>query len=268
MLGAGELHGSEANVRLRKPVNVVGHGTKLISSGFESKGIIITSVDTRLENIDISGAKVEDGNGAAIRHEGGNLVLERVGLHHNENGILGPASDSSGTVTMNDCDVYANGTGTGQTHGVYIGKIARFVCSNSRFRDTSIGHHIKSRARVTVVQRSDVGTDFSGTESYNIDIPIGGEALVTDCTMKQGPNTDNPVMLNYGSERDPYAAGSLRVYRCRLESTAGGVGIRNALPEVVADIQNCDFVGVTTPVVGAHTRRNCTLDGRPLADVG
>jgi hypothetical protein len=267
-MSAGFLYESEANAHPTKPVNIVGQETTLWSVGFESKGIIVTGVDTRLESVTLTGAAVADGNGAGIRHEGGNLVLERVVLRDCQNGILGPSKDTPASVVMNDCDVFSNGTGTGQTHGVYIGKIARFVCTNSRFRDTRIGHHVKTRAHISDIEACEVGLDFVGNESYNIDIPVGGDASVSGCVLRQGPNTDNPIMLNYGSEPNPYPGGSLKVESCRFESTAGGVGIRNALANVVADVRNCAFVGVTTPVVGAHVRTNCTLDGRPLPDSG
>lgn len=267
-VGAGELRGGIACATIGRPVRIVGQDSALTAAGIEGKGILIVSADARFEGLEISGADVSDGNGAAIRHQGGNVVLNKVKLHHNQNGILGPASPQPYSLDMSDCEVHHNGTGTGQTHGVYIGKIDRFTCVKSRFYATRIGHHIKSRARETLVQGCEVGTDFDGNESYNIDIPVGGDATVTDCTLRQGPKTDNKVMLNYGSEAGPYPDGTLKVYRCVFESTAGGTGIRNALPGVVADVQDCDFNGVTTPVEGNHTRRNCRANGVPLQNIG
>jgi hypothetical protein len=266
-LGSGELHEGVACARISHPVDIAGSGTRLIAAGIDGKGILIVNADTTIDDVALSGAKVSDGNGAAIRHQAGNVRLTRVRLHHNENGVLGPARDSPFSLEMDDCDVYMNGTGTGQTHGVYIGRIDRFVCTNSRFSGTRIGHHIKSRARTTIIQGCAIGTDLVGNESYNVDIPVGGDALVTDCTMLQGPRTDNRVMLNYGTESGPYPGGSLRIHRCTFESTAGGVGIRNGLPGVVADVEDCDFNGVKTAIEGLHTRRNCRLNGEPLPDI-
>jgi hypothetical protein len=266
-LGLGVLFGAQANAHPHKPVHIKGQDTKLVSGGAEGKGIIVTSVDTTLESLDISGATVEDGNGAGVRHEGGALVLTRVALHHCQNGILGPARDTPATVVMKDCKIHDNGTGTGQTHGVYIGRIARFQCINSQFWNTSVGHHVKSRAAVTTIQACEIGVNFDGNESYNVDIPVGGEATISECVLRQGPRTDNPIMVNYGSEPRAYEGGSLRVERCRFESKIGGTGIRNALANVVIQVQDCDFVGVTRPVVGLYAMRNCRLDGRPLPDI-
>jgi hypothetical protein len=265
-LGVGALFGTQACAHPRKPVRIVGEGTKLVAGGIEGKGIIVTSVDTKLEALDISGALVADGNGAGIRHEGGALTLSRVTLHHCQNGILGPARDTPAIVAMRDCDIHDNGTGTGQTHGIYIGRIARFSCERSRFRDTNVGHHIKSRAAMTLIQGCEIGTNFYGTESYNVDIPVGGDATIIDCVMRQGPRTDNPIMVSYGSEAHAYTGGSLRIERCRFESRGGGTAVRNALPHVVVDIRDCDFIGVSKAIVGSHRMFNCRLDGRPLPD--
>ena len=267
-LGPGALLGVQASAHPRNPVQITGQDTKLISGGIEGKGIIVTGVDTTLVSLDISGATVNDGNGAGVRHEGGALSLRHVALHDCQNGILGPARDIPASVAMDACEVHDNGTGTGQTHGVYIGRISRFDCINSRFRDTNIGHHVKSRAAATSIRNCEIGMNFDGNESYNVDIPDGGDAVISNCVMRQGPRTDNSIMVNYGSEPHVYSGGSLRIERCRFESKAGGIGIRNALAQVVAEIRDCDFIGLEKPIVGAHIMRNCRLDGHRLPDVG
>jgi hypothetical protein len=265
-IAAGELHDAVACAAIRHPVTIQGSGTKIVAAGIEGKGIFVVSADCSLIDVDISGARVGDGNGAAVRHQGGNVKLSRVVLHGNQNGLLGPAKHVPCTLEVDQCEVYGNGTGTGQTHGLYVGIIDRFTCTRSRFRATRIGHHIKSRALTTIVQHCVVGEDFAGNESYNIDIPVGGDALVEDCELRQGPATDNSIMLNYGSERNPHPGGSLRIRRCKFESKTGGVGIRNALPGVVAEIEDCDFIGLQDPVTGNHALKNCRLNGKPLPD--
>jgi hypothetical protein len=265
-VAAGELHDRAATASIRKAVEITGQGTQLVALGIDGKAILIVAADTTLVDLDISGARVPDGNGAAIRHAAGNVKLKRVRLHGNENGFLGPAKHIPYTVEIDECEVFDNGTVTGQTHGLYIGVIDRFVCTRSRFRNTRIGHHIKSRARATIVRDCEIGQDFDGNESYNVDIPIGGDALVENCRMRQGPRTDNNIMVNYGSERNPYPGGALRIRRCTFESRGGGVGVRNALPGVVVEIEDCDFVGLKEVAVGRHTLRNCRLNGKPLPD--
>jgi hypothetical protein len=266
-IAAGELHDLAACASIRRPVSVRGAGSRLVARGIEGKGILLVSGDAELADLDISGARVADGNGAAIRHQAGNVKLKRVRLHGNQNGLLGPSRDIPFSLTIEDCEVFDNGTGTGQTHGLYVGLIDRFTCTGSRFRNTRIGHHIKSRARSTTITRCEIGQDFDGNESYNVDIPVGGDVVMTDCHMRQGPKTDNQIMVNYGSERNPHPGGSLKIQRCTFESRAGGVGIRNALPNVRIEVEDCDFIGIHEPVVGNHSLRNCRLNGKPMPDV-
>ena len=79
------------------------HGTRTIQfvSGDDKnngKGIFVVNGDNmRIENMEISNAKVTDENGAAIRNEARNLTICNGYMHDNENGFLGAAS---GTLTM------------------------------------------------------------------------------------------------------------------------------------------------------------------------
>src|SRR5439155_13019403 len=63
----------------------------------------------------IVNADVTDGNGAGIRHEGGNLILNNDYFHDNEEGILG-GNDLSGNITINNSEFAHNGAGDGLTH--------------------------------------------------------------------------------------------------------------------------------------------------------
>jgi hypothetical protein len=255
-----------AAAHFRKPVTVVADGTIIENAAIEGKGTFIVDANASFSGFDISGA-AGDGIGAAFRHQGGDLVIRRTRIHGCENGLLGPARYVDCSLSVDDCDVYDNGTGTGQTHGLYVGAIASFTCVRSRFRATSIGHHIKSRARRTSVRDCEVGTDFAGDESYNVDVPQGGDVVIASCRMRQGPKTDNDAMVNVGGERDPYPGGSLTVTGTKFASTAGGTGIRiHANVDIVALVEDCDFDGLAVPVEGACVLRNCRRDGKPLPD--
>ena len=54
------------------------------------------------------------------------------------------------------------------------------------FLDTKIAHHIKSRARNTVVRDSRIEDGESGTSSYLIDVPNGGNVLIQGNQMEKG----------------------------------------------------------------------------------
>src|SRR5262245_21316017 len=69
-----------------------GTGDYLTNSSMipnEKAILIISGSDVTIENLEFSGAKVADENGAGIRYQGGNLTIRNSYFHENEEGILG-----------------------------------------------------------------------------------------------------------------------------------------------------------------------------------
>jgi hypothetical protein len=151
-----------------------------------------------ISGFDISGAVVGDNNGAAIRYEGGTLNLSNVDLHNNQEGLLG-AADPNGAISIDHSEIDHNGDGSGSTHNLYIGAIARFTLTNSYVHDAVVGHEIKSRAASNTIQNNRV-FDNNGSASYSIDLPNGGNATISGNVIEQGPNTQNPAIIAYGEE--------------------------------------------------------------------
>ena len=85
-----------------------------------------------------------------IRYEGGNLTLNNVYFHNNQDGLLG-AADLAGTISINNSEFAFNGIGDGKTHNLYVGDIANLTITNSYFHDAIVGHEIKSRAENTTI---------------------------------------------------------------------------------------------------------------------
>ncbi|MEJ0068165.1 MAG: hypothetical protein WDO24_04895 [Pseudomonadota bacterium] len=52
------------------------------------KAIFVVDANVTFENIELSGAAVDDGNGAGIRDEVGNLTVINSYIHDNQDGIL------------------------------------------------------------------------------------------------------------------------------------------------------------------------------------
>src|SRR5207247_7504255 len=138
------------------------------------KAIFVTNGDITIEGFSFSGAQVADGNGAGIRYESGNLVLNNDYFHDNQEGLLA-ASDRDGTITITNSEFAHNGTGDGFTHNLYVGEVGTLTIDHSYFHDAVVGHEIKSRADNTIIQNSRI-QDESGTASYSIDFPNGGSA--------------------------------------------------------------------------------------------
>jgi hypothetical protein len=160
-----------------------------------------------LKNLDISGVTVPDGNGAAVRYDQGTLLLDNVHFHNNQNGILG-AADITGSITIQNSEIDHNGTSAGNTHNIYIGDIGQFTLTNSYIHDANVGHEVKSRAENNTITNNRI-EDNSGTSSYAIDLPNGGNATITGNVIEQGANGQNHIVNAYGEEGNLHAGAAV-----------------------------------------------------------
>ncbi len=186
-------------------LTIVGvHGrAHLEAAGQSSEGKaiwVIAGNDTTIENIEFSGARVPDQNGAGIRQEGANLLLEHCYFHDNQEGIL--AADNPASSIVIDSSVFArNGAGDGYSHNIYINHVRSFTLRYSYSTDARVGHLVKSRALRNYILYDRL-TGEQGTDSYELDLPNGGLSYVIGTIIEQGTNTQNPNMLAYGEEGD------------------------------------------------------------------
>jgi hypothetical protein len=143
-----------------------------------------------VRNLTLARARVADGNGAGIRGEGKNLVVDGVRFINNQNGIM--SGTVGGTMTVRNSFFDRNGICQGScSHGIYVGGLDLLVVDQSRFIGTKQGHHIKSRALRTEVTNSNIQDGPDGTASYEIDISNGGSVVVRGNTIEKGPNAEN-----------------------------------------------------------------------------
>ena len=179
------------------------------------KGLITTENDLTVEGFDFSGVRIPDAeghNGAGIRDDNGNLVIENDSFSQNQDGIL---TNSGGYSITIDHSVFNDnggndGNGAGNIHNVYIGAIASVTATNSIFENAQVGHEFKSRAAAnTITNNQFISGVGIGTGSYDIDLPDGGKDTVTDNTIVKGPNAENHAMVHFGGEGIPYAGSSL-----------------------------------------------------------
>jgi hypothetical protein len=166
------------------------------------KGLwVVTGTGVRLENLEFSGARVTDQNGAGIRNEGTNLTVCNGYLHDNENGFLGGAY---GTLKIEYSTFAYNGRGDGFTHNVYVddGTNAgdRLIFQHNYSHHAKIGHLLKTRARENYVLYSRLMDEADGTSSYTVDVPNGGLTFLIGNLLQQGPGTDNSLIIAYGEE--------------------------------------------------------------------
>ncbi len=237
------------------PLTIEGNGAilRITKPLANRKGILVVNADLTVHRVTFEGAEVTDAdgkNGAGIRHQTGNLTVEASSFVGNQNGILANPGDRN-TVTITRSFFTGNGAGDGYTHGIYINAVARLIVSDSVFSGTRVGHDIKSRALITIVRDTVLDDGISGTPSYAIDMPNGGEAVIENVRITQGPRTSNNTMIAFGAEGKLHARSSLTVRGSAfINSASNATGINNFTTEAVTLIDNT-FQGVGTRLRGA-----------------
>ena len=247
----------EVNVPLT--INGVGGVAILRATEYipNQKGILLANATTSVNYLQFEGAIVTDsdgGNGAGIRYQGGNLTIDNCIFLNNQDGIL-TNTVTTAVISIDHSTFTGNGSGTGYTHALYIGPIARFTVQNSTFNGTKVGHDVKSRAASTFVLNNYLDDGVTGTTSYAIDVPNGGNATITGNQIVQGPNTQNPAMIEYGAEGETFTSNSLLVSNNTFTNTFAGnaVGVFNHTSDVSAQLVGNSFSGVQTPLEGPGT---------------
>jgi nitrous oxidase accessory protein NosD len=218
-----------------------GPGVVLAGRSCDGKGIFITlGRGITIRGLTFAQARVADHNGAGIRAQGANLTVESSRFLDNENGILAGGPPDS-IVRVLDSEFRGNGSCEGAcAHGVYAGApIALLAVERCRFAETRVGHHIKSRARTTIVAGNRIEDGEIGTASYLINVPNGGNVLIQDNDLHKGRHSDNPgIAISIGEEGASNPADVLLVKDNRFASDLSKptVFVRNstATPAVLA----------------------------------
>lgn len=175
-------------------------GTRQILNG---KALLLQQGNNlTLENLEFSGARVANKNGAGIKADGGkNLTVRRCYIHDNENGIL-TGVDRQSDILIEHTEFFRNGDGSGQTHNIYVGQAKSFTLRFSYSHMARVGHNVKSRAETNHILYNRIMDEESGDSSYQIDLPNGGYSYVIGNLIQQGPKTLNSSVISYGREVD------------------------------------------------------------------
>ena len=213
------------------------------------KGILDLTGNITVDNLAFTGASVPaslGGNGAGIRYEGGNLVLNNDAFYGNQDGMLANP-DPTGSITINNSYFSDNGSGTGYTHNLYVNEVGTLLINASTFTDAQVGHEIKSRALNTIITNSTIADGPSGTASYAIDLPNGGNATIVGNLIEKGPNSENPTMISAGEEGSVYANSTLTISDNTLLNdlvSPSSLAVMNATGSSAA-IEDNAFYGLT-----------------------
>ncbi|MGI4943707.1 MAG: right-handed parallel beta-helix repeat-containing protein [Janthinobacterium lividum] len=192
-LQPGEYFDCATVPQAKLTIEGVGDASKVLITDKTCGGkalLITTGADITVRNLTLTRARVPDNNGAGIRSEGANLLVDGVRFINNQNGIL--SGTEGATIIVRNSYFERNGTCQGScAHGVYVGHAKLLRVENSKFFDTREGHHIKSRAERTEVVGCTIDDGEDGTASYMVEAPNGGSLIVRDSTLTKGPQAGN-----------------------------------------------------------------------------
>lgn len=239
--------------------NLVLHGiggqAHIVGTGASAQGKalwVVQGNDTRIENIEFSGATVKDRNGAGIRGEGINLTLRNCHFHDNENGIL-VGNNAASNVLVEKCRFERNGFGDGQSHNLYVNIVKSLTILYSSFEKAKIGHQIKSRAERTLVLYSRIFDTEDGDSSYSIDLPHAGVGIVIGNQIHQGPGVPNDIVIAVGGEGAIHPVNELHlVHNTIVNDKATGTFVRT-WPGATVFMRNNLIVGAGGLIYGAGT---------------
>lgn len=190
-------------------ISVIGRG-RVVFDGPTAEGkaaIIVKGNDVRINNIECKGIKVVDQNGACVRLEGANLIVEHVYFHDSEQGVL--TGNQPGVVAIRDSRFELLGR-NGRAHGIYIGGGELHIEDSLFIAAVDEGHEIKSRARVTEIVRTVVAS-LASKDSRLVDISDGGLVAIRDSVLEKGPNSSNGDLIGYGLESMKYSRNDINI---------------------------------------------------------
>ena len=200
----GEYRGQPA-VWTQRDITIRGVGKRPVMVAdnqlAEEKGIwVVRGERVRIENIEFRGARASDMNGAGIRFDRGSLSIVRCAFFDNEMGILTANSPELSLAVIDSEFADSPHTTNDFHHLLYVGRIGKLVLRGSRFRNGFYGHLVKTRARENYILYNVMVDGANGHASYELEFPNGGVAYVIGNVIGQGPESENPSIIAYGSE--------------------------------------------------------------------
>ena len=256
----------DGHLTVRTPAGSPRGSAIVTGATLMDKGLFVTrGSDIVIDGFRFTGARSTSKNGAGIRVESRNLTVRNSEFVDNESGMLiTPGPTRRGTVTITGSLFKSNGYGDGQSHGVYANTLDKLVIENSRFEDTRVGHHIKSRADTTIVRGSNlVDGSITDAASYQIEVPEGGTVTIENNDLVKGKYSSNgccSIALGFeqnkgGSYVNPVGPVVVRNNRFTNQRTTTTSFVSNRMTSP-ATLSGNRLTGRVTPLTG-----NGSVDG-------
>lgn len=213
---AGDYRGDVAVWPQRRlTIRGVGGAARLFADGRDAEGKaiwVIREGDFDISNIDFVGARVNDGNGAGIRFEGGHLRLRHCLFWDNEMGLMTAGDQRVPASLQIESSEFAYSRVPGRWgHNLYVGAIASLTVTGSYFHHAGVGHLLKSRARVNDIRYNRFTDETGGQASYELNFPNGGEVRLVGNIVQQQAGTENGKLISFGEEGYTWPRNTLQM---------------------------------------------------------
>ena len=244
----------------------VGGPVRLLAGGraAQDKGIwVIAGDNTTVQNVEFSGARVRDRNGAGIRQEGAGLIVRHCRFVDNEMGILAGSNPRS-DILIEHSEFARNTTDYERYkalgHNVYVGRVRSFTLRHSWVHGAVTGHNVKSRALRNLILYNRIGDEADGGSSYLVDLSNGGASVLLGNVFHQGPRADNWAMVSYGTEGTNPDQSLFVVNNTFVNDKGDGIFVRRIAAGETVMINNI-LAGKGKPLVGGGRLRGNLIVG-------
>ena len=166
------------------------------------RGILVANASITVRNLEFTGARSWDGNGAGIRADAGDLTVVNCYFHDNDVSILATHAD---TASIFDTEIAQNGNWDKETHNLNIGAIGSFTLENSFVHDGHVAHEVNSQAVFNRIEGNRIVDGGWSHASFGVSLGHGGDGVIRNNVIEKGPNSANGVLVHVGGEGPAYA---------------------------------------------------------------
>lgn len=186
--------------------------------------LVLRGNGSTVDGIVFRNMRVDDGNGAGIRIEIGDLTVTNSMFLDSQEGILG-STDEATTIRI-DRSTFS---GLGQcdetpdcAHSIYLGNTGRVIVTNSRFERGRGGHYVKLRSPNVEIANNSFDDTAGRNTNYMIDLPEGARGRIAGNVFVQGKNKENwSGLIVVAAEQRKFRSGGLVVENNRATLAPG-----------------------------------------------
>jgi len=203
----------------------------------DKAALVLRGKGSTIDGLVFRGYSVNDGNGAGIRTETGDLTVVNAMFLDSQEGILGGSPDGQKITVdrstfsgLGQCDQAVN-----CSHSVYLVNKGSVTITRSRFERGTGGHYVKLRTPNVRILDSSFDDSAGNNTNYMIDLSEGGTGLIARNVFVQGAHKENGSgLIVVAAEGKTYSSVGLRVEDNEASMAPGAGGN----PAFVADLSH------------------------------